>query len=154
VEAMTESFHLQQDEHLFGLGEKFTPLDKTRQRIVCWTMDAFGSASERSHKNIPLLVSTRGYGLFLNTGRRSTWDLGTESCQSYTLAVDGPYLDAYLIYGPTPAKVLERYTHLTGRAPLPPRWSFGVWLSGGGSDGSTDDAGDGRSGGEHDLRAT
>ena len=95
-------------------------------------MDAFGSASERSHKNVPLLISTRGYGLFLNTGRRSTWDLGTESCESYTLAVDGPYLDAYLIYGPTPAEVLERYTQLTGRAPLPPKWSFGVWLSGGG----------------------
>lgn len=132
VEQMTESFHLRPDEHLFGLGEKFTPLDKRGQQVVSWTADALGAASERAYKNVPLLISTRGYGLFLNTGRRITYDLGTESCETYTLAVDGPYLDLYLIYGPTPAAILERYTRLTGRAPVPPRWSFGLWLSGSG----------------------
>ena len=132
VAQMTESFHLRADEHLFGLGEKFTPLDKRGQRIISWTVDALGAASERAYKNVPLLISTRGYGLFLNTGRRITYELGTESCETYTLAVDGPYLDLYLIYGPTPAAILERYTALTGRAPVPPKWSFGLWLSGSG----------------------
>ncbi len=132
ITQVTESFHLRADEHLFGLGEKFTPLDRTRQRIVSWTVDALGAASERAYKNVPLLISTRGYGLFLNTGRRITYDLGNESCETYTITIDGPYLDAYLIYGPTPAEILERYTRLTGRAPAPPKWSFGLWLSGGG----------------------
>jgi alpha-D-xyloside xylohydrolase len=132
ITQVSESFHLRADEHLFGLGEKFTPLDKTRQRIVSWSVDALGAASERAYKNVPLLLSTCGYALFLNTGRRITYDLGTESCESYTLTIDGPSLDAYLIYGPTPAEILERYTRLTGRAPVPPKWSFGLWLSGGG----------------------
>ena len=132
VTQITESFHLRPDEHLFGLGEKFTPLDKTGQRIVSWTLDALGAASERAYKNVPLLISTRGYGLFLNTGRRITYELGTESCETYTVAIDGPVLDAFLVYGPTPAEILEHYTRLTGRAPVPPRWSFGVWLSGSG----------------------
>ena len=132
VTQITESFHLRPDEHLFGLGEKFTPLDKTGQRIVSWTLDALGAASERAYKNVPLLISTRGYGLFLNTGRRITYELGTESCETYTVAIDGPILDAFLIYGPTPAEILERYTRLTGRAPVPPKWSFGLWLSGSG----------------------
>ncbi len=129
---MTESFHLRQDEHLFGLGEKFTPLDKTGQRIISWTQDAFGSTSERSHKNIPFLMSTRGYGLLLDTGARITWELGTVSSQSYTMAIEGTTLDAYIIDGATPAQILERYTALTGRSPVPPRWSFGLWLSGAG----------------------
>ncbi len=132
VEQMTESFHLWPDEHLFGLGEKFTPLDKVGQRVVSWTADALGAASERAYKNVPLLISTRGYGLFLNTGRRIVYDLGTESCETYTFAIDGPYLDLYLIHGPTPAAILEHYTALTGRSPVPPRWSFGLWLSGSG----------------------
>ncbi len=132
VEQMTESFHLRPDEHLFGLGEKFTPLDKTGQRVVSWTADALGAAGERAYKNVPLLISTRGYGLFLNTGRRIAYDLGTESCETCTLAIDGPYLDIYLLYGPSPAAILERYTALTGRAPVPPKWSFGLWLSGSG----------------------
>ncbi len=129
---ITETLHLRQDEHIFGLGEKFTPLDKTGQKIITWTQDAFGSTSERSHKNIPFLMSTRGYGLFIDTGARVTWELGTVSCQSYSLQIDGTTLDAYVIAGETPALLLERYTELTGRAPVPPRWSFGLWLSGSG----------------------
>ncbi len=126
---VTESFHLRPDEHLYGLGEKFTPLDKQQQRIVTWTQDAFGSTSERAHKNIPFLLSTRGYGVFLDTGARIVWDLGNVSCQSYTLTVHSGALDAYIIYGPDPGAILARYTALTGRASVPPKWTFGLWIS-------------------------
>jgi alpha-D-xyloside xylohydrolase len=43
--------------------------------------------------------------------------------------VPGEGLDYYLIYGPSPKEVLERYTALTGRPALPPAWSFGLWLT-------------------------
>ncbi len=133
ITQVTESFHLRPDERLYGLGEKYTPLDKVGQRIISWTQDAFGSTSERSHKNIPFLLSTRGYGLLLDSGARITWDLGVTSCQSYTIALEGSALDAYVIYGPALADVLKRYTDLTGTAPLPPKWSFGLWVSSGGT---------------------
>ncbi|MBL8160408.1 MAG: hypothetical protein JNJ61_00365, partial [Anaerolineae bacterium] len=76
---------------------------------------------------------TRGYGLLLDSGARITWDLGVTSCQSYTIALEGSALDAYVIYGPALADVLKRYTDLTGTAPLPPKWSFGLWVSSGGT---------------------
>jgi len=133
VVLVTESFKLCPGEHLFGLGEKFTRLDKAGQRIISWTRDALGSTSERSHKNIPFLWSSRGYGLMLDTGARMTWDLGTSSCQSATVIVENSVLDAYLIYGPSPARILENYASLTGRAPVPPKWTFGIWLSSGGT---------------------
>ena len=133
VAQVTESFHLRQDEHLYGLGEKFTPLDKVGQRIITWTQDAFGSTSERSHKNIPFLLSTRGWGLLLDSGARITWDLGVTSCQSYSISLDANTLDAYVIYGPSLAEIIERYTSLTGTSPLPPKWTFGLWVSSGGT---------------------
>jgi alpha-D-xyloside xylohydrolase len=34
-----------------------------------------------------------------------------------------------LLAAPTPVGLLERFTRLTGRTPLPPRWSFGAWMS-------------------------
>ena len=129
----TFSFHLHPDEHLFGLGEKFTPLDKKGQRIIAWTQDAFGSTTERSHKNIPFLWSTRGYGLFIDSGSRVTWDIGFTSCQSYTALIDAPAFDAYLIHGDSPAMILRTYADLTGHAPVPPKWSFGLWVSSGGT---------------------
>jgi alpha-D-xyloside xylohydrolase len=133
VTLVSESFHLRPDEHLFGLGEKFTPLDKVGQKIITWTQDAFGSTSERSHKNIPFLMSTRCYGLFLDTGARITWELGTVSCQSATIISETSALDAYIIYGQSPANILKRYTDLTGRSPVPPKWTYGLWVSSGGT---------------------
>jgi alpha-D-xyloside xylohydrolase len=133
ISLITTSFRLHPGEHLSGLGEKFTSLDKCGQRIISWTQDALGSTSERSHKNIPFLWSSRGYGLFIDSSARIIWDLGTTSCQSAVISVEDRILDLYLIYGPTPAKILERYATLTGRAPVPPKWTFGLWLSSGGT---------------------
>ena len=130
---LTASFRLRPGEHLFGLGEKFTALDKTGQRIISWTQDALGSTSERSHKNIPFLWSSRGYGLFIDSGARITWELGTTSGQSASVYVEDSILDAYLIGGRSPARILDHYASLTGRAPVPPKWTFGTWVSTGGT---------------------
>ena len=129
----THAFGLRADEHLYGLGEKFTALDKTGQRMVSWNVDALGSTSERSHKNIPLLLSTYGYGLFLDTTACVKWDLGAVSCQSYTIQVDAPLIDAYILLGDSPSDILAQYADLTGHAPVPPKWSFGLWVSSGGT---------------------
>ncbi len=128
-----ESFRLAPGEHLYGLGEKFTPLDKSGQHIVSWNRDALGSTTERSHKNIPFVWSDRGYGLFIDTGARITWELGTRSLQSAQIQIEDEILDAYVIYGPAPARILDHYAGLTGRAPLPPKWTFGLRLSSGGT---------------------
>jgi alpha-glucosidase len=42
-----------------------------------------------------------------------------------SFGAEGGALDYYFIYGPEPKKVIERYTALTGRMPLPPLWSLG-----------------------------
>ena len=133
ITAVTIVIPLEPDEHLYGLGEKFLPVNRLGQRITAWTQDAFGSTSERSHKNIPLLISTRGYGLFLDTGARITWDLGVSSCQSCTITVEASSLRVYLIPGKDPAEILQRYASLTGFAPVPPPWTFGLWVSSGGT---------------------
>jgi alpha-D-xyloside xylohydrolase len=131
--AVVQSFHLSPEDRLYGLGERFTRLDKTHQRIVSWNQDALGSTSERSHKNVPFVWSPRGWGMFLDTGARIVWELGTRSSQSFTVRVEDGALDAYLIRGRTPADILRSYTDLTGRPPVPPKWSFGLWLSSGGT---------------------
>src|SRR4030095_5885536 len=46
-----------------------------------------------------------------------------------SFGADGGELDYYVIAGPTPREILERYTALTGRTPLPPKWSLGFQQS-------------------------
>lgn len=122
---------LRSDEAIYGLGEKFGPLNKRGQLITNWNRDATGVNAEISYKNTPFAWSSAGWGLYVHTAARVTHGVGYSpwSHRSYILKLEDPNLDLFLIAGETPAALLERYTWLTGRAPLPPTWSYGMWMS-------------------------
>jgi alpha-D-xyloside xylohydrolase len=125
-----EVFSLAPDEHLYGLGEHFGPVDRKGQRIVSWSRDPVGAVTATAtYINIPLLISSRGYGLFFHHTSKITYELGNPALQTAAIRVDNPYLDYFFIYGPSPKEIIARYTELTGRATVPPKWSFGVWFS-------------------------
>lgn len=128
--AFHESFSLETDEHLYGLGEQFGPFDKRGQRIVSWTRDPSGAVTSTvSYLNIPFVLSSRGYGLFIHHHSKIVYELGQPTPQSAAFRVEDPYLDYFFIYGPSPKEVGGRYGELTGRPAMPPLWSFGVWFS-------------------------
>jgi len=129
VKSVCETMLLASNEHLYGFGEKFTRLDKRGQHLVSWTYDAYGCSTERSYKNIPFFMSTKGYGIFINSTCKIVYDMGAESCVSYSFEVMDSILDFFFIYGPTFKDILYKYTEITGRAPVPPKWSFGLWMS-------------------------
>ncbi len=110
----------------YGFGEKFTRFNKIGQRIIGWNIDAWGSGTEGAYKNIPFFMSTRGYGIFVNTTYRVTYDMGSRSLMSFTIMVDDPRLDIFIIYGPGLKDVLTRYEEITGWPSLPPKESFGI----------------------------
>ncbi|WP_428243425.1 alpha-xylosidase [Gynuella sp.] len=115
-------------EQLYGLGERFTPFVKNGQVVDCWNQDG-GTSTEQSYKNVPFYLSSNGYGVFVNHPEAVSFELGSEVVAKNQFSVAGESLDFYLINGPHPKTVLERYTDLTGRPPLPPAWTFGLWLT-------------------------
>ena len=115
-------------EHFYGCGESFTKLDKSGQRLVLWTKDANGVETPDVYKPIPFFLSSRGYGVFYHTSYPLTLDFGREYAQAQTAFLGDESLDMFLFVG-TPKEVLEAYTNLTGKSPLPPLWSFGLWMS-------------------------
>jgi alpha-D-xyloside xylohydrolase len=124
-----EALCLAPEERLYGFGERFVPLDQRGRRWESWTIDALGTATQRAYKPVPFGMSSRGYGLFINSSARIDFDLGASSSLSAAFAIDAPELDYFIIYGPALSDVLRRYWRLTGAPPLPPRWSFGFWTS-------------------------
>jgi alpha-glucosidase (family GH31 glycosyl hydrolase) len=104
------------------------PLDKAGQTIDLWVSDAMGAHSPRCYKAVPFFLTTGGYGVFLHTSDRVTAWVGSRAAARVQVAVDDGVLDYYLLLG-SPADVLAGYTALTGRAPVPPAWSFGWWQS-------------------------
>lgn len=117
------------DEHFYGFGEKFMDLDKRGQSIDLWNTNALSCNTPRTYKNIPFFVSTRGYGLFVHSSHAINCNMGQHSSKSYSIMSSDEAIDYFFIYGPQFSSIIPRYTDLTGKTPLPPKWSFGFWIS-------------------------
>lgn len=115
-------------ETIYGLGERFGPLVKNGQTVTIWNEDG-GTSSEQAYKNIPFYLSSRGYGLLVNSPGKVEFEFCTEFVSQLQFSVPGERLDYYFIHGPDPKDVLEKYTRLSGRPAVPPAWSLGLWLS-------------------------
>ena len=124
-----------QAEHYFGLGDKTGGMDRRGHTFVDWNTDAFGFSSSEDpiYKSIPFFIGVGGeggsYGVFLDNTWRTSFDFGHKEANILALGgPDGP-IDYYLIAGPSTAEVVRRYTDLTGKAPLTPKWALGYQQS-------------------------
>lgn len=127
--SIRESVSVIPGESFYGLGEKFTSLDRWNQEIPLWAVDSGNVSSYRSYKNIPFLMSSAGYGLFVHSSYPMLFRMGSESSITYSVHIDDSQLDLFLIFGPTLKQILQSYCSFTGFAPIPPKWSFGFWIS-------------------------
>lgn len=125
------AFDLRSGEPVYGLGEKWGPLNHRGQLVVSRDEDALGVNAEISYKNAPFAWSPEGWGLLINTPATVTHGVGFApwSHRSYAVEVADEVMDLFLIAAETPAAILERFRALTGPAPEVPRWSLGVWIS-------------------------
>lgn len=121
------TFSLAPDEGIYGCGESFTRLNKRGQKLVLWTTDPKGVQTRELYKPVPFFISSRGYGMFVHTSAPLTLDLGHSYDGASTMYLCDDVLDLFVFLG-TPKEVLSEYTALTGRSPLPPLWSFGLWM--------------------------
>jgi alpha-D-xyloside xylohydrolase len=115
-------------ELVYGLGERFTPFVKNGQVVDIWQADG-GTSSEQAYKNVPFHLTNRGYGVFVNHPGKVSYEVGSESVGQVQFSVEDQSLEFFVVHGPTPKQVLQRYTALTGRPALPPAWALGLWLT-------------------------
>ncbi|EKD16795.1 uncharacterized protein L3040_006297 [Drepanopeziza brunnea f. sp. 'multigermtubi'] len=115
-------------ETVHGLGERFGAFNKVGQAIALWNADG-GTSSDQAYKNLPFWLSSRGYGIFIDTPDRVELEVGSERCCRVQTSVEGQRLKWYIIHGPTPKEVLQKYSVLTGKPGKVPSWSYGLWLS-------------------------
>ncbi|HWF66126.1 MAG TPA: TIM-barrel domain-containing protein [Acidobacteriaceae bacterium] len=91
-----------------------------------------GSTVELGQQNtdiaIPLLVSSKGYGLLWNTASLSFFDNRFAPALSIS-SIAANAVDYYFLYGPEMDGVIHEYRQLTGHAPMFPQWAFGFMQS-------------------------
>ncbi|HCV81076.1 MAG TPA: alpha-xylosidase [Zunongwangia profunda] len=121
-------FSLQPGEKIFGCGESFTQFNKRGQKVVLYTDDANGVQNETMYKPIPFFMSNRGYGVFMHTSSPITVDFGKYFNAANKMMLGDDVADLFFFLG-DPKDILDEYTNLTGKAAMPPLWSFGFWMS-------------------------
>jgi len=122
------NFSLSPGERIFGCGESFTQFDKRGQKLLLSTTDALGTEKPDMYKPVPFFLSSRGYGMFMHTSSPVSLDIGATDAGRNTIMVAEDEFDLFIFLG-GPKDVIGAYTALTGRASMPPLWSFGLWMS-------------------------
>ncbi len=127
---MTLNLALHPEDCFYGLGERTGFLNKRGRRWHNWTTDQFFHMpnADPLYQSHPFVIQRRGddyLGVYLDESWFSVFDLGYTQSDQWSIHTAGPTLDLYLIPGPDPKTILDRYTALVGRAPMPPLWALG-----------------------------
>lgn len=134
---MREQFRLSENEYIYGLGEQPGPIARNGGSFEIWNEDA-GVRCGRSAKTSPFFISSRGYGVLVNSTECVSFEIGN-ACTSAAdengmtmrtqFSLAGETMEYIFIGGASMKHVLDIYSEMIGRPALPPAWSFGTWLS-------------------------
>ncbi len=118
------------DEKFFGLGEKTGNLDKRGNYWKMWNSDTpgYGNRTDPLYQTIPFFIVRRNagsYGIFFDNTYRSTYNLGAGNNRLFSFGAENGPMDYYFLAGPDMKSVIQQYSSLTGRMPLPPEWALG-----------------------------
>ncbi|GAB4579231.1 MAG: glycoside hydrolase family 31 protein [Anaerolineales bacterium] len=151
-DAWLQSFTLHPSEHIYGLGERAAPLNLREGAYRFWNTDpagSYGLGTDPLYVTIPVWIGKHEGGSYLvfyeNSWEgevefskipgvpRSSQELkeleGIEGTYRHSrIAFAGGALRTYFIPGDLP-HLTRRFSDLTGRAKLPPRWALGFHQS-------------------------
>ncbi|MEW6232059.1 MAG: TIM-barrel domain-containing protein [Chloroflexota bacterium] len=134
VTKIGEHFYTPTNEKFFGFGEKYDALDQRGKDVNIYTVDQYLNHGAKTYLPIPFFINSAGYGIYLNTTYYSVFNIATYISTMYGFTRDtggslSSILDYYFINGPNPKDIITRYTDITGKPALPPKWVFGPWMS-------------------------
>lgn len=112
-------FSLAKDERLYGLGDSNRDTVMRRGGIYdIWVLNV------TSYIPVPMTLSSRGWGLLMNTTWRNRFDVGKSEPDAMICTAPRSDLDYYLFCGPDYRSLLDTYTSFTGRPALLPVWGY------------------------------
>lgn len=121
---------LQKDERFIGLGEHTGNLDRRGEAYTNYNTDdpSYYDGSKSLYSTIPFYIGLHSglcYGIFLDNSSRTLFNFGAGNDRFASFSADCGEMNYYFIYQANVRKIIESYTWLTGRMPMPPIWSLG-----------------------------
>ena len=124
-------FRLDEGEKLLGGGQRVMGMDRRGRRMPLYNKASYGydGDTEQMYYSVPAVLSSDRYAIVFDNSASGWLDIG--STQSDVLSFEAVAgRTAYVVVaGDSYPELLENYTDVTGRQPLPPRWALGNFAS-------------------------
>lgn len=124
-------FELQPAEKLMGGGARVLGMNRRGNRLQLYNRAHYGyeTRSELMNFTLPIVISSNKYMLHFDNAPIGYLDLDSQKNNSLTYETIGGNMRYHVIVGDTWPQLIDNYTQLTGRQPLPARWTLGNFAS-------------------------
>jgi oligosaccharide 4-alpha-D-glucosyltransferase len=124
-------FQLFENEQFFGGGERALPMNRRGYRLNLYNTPVYGYGlgAENLNFSVPFFISSAGYALFFDNPSKGYVDIGLTDKNILEAGFTSGELTYYVVFGKSLDEIMNNYTAMTGRQPLPPRWAFGNFVS-------------------------
>src|SRR5580692_2184858 len=112
--------------NIYGSREAFYGLGQHQAGVWNYRGESVDIAQENSNISVPLMLSSKGYGIFWNNTSRSRFN-NRFANYLYISSEVADVIDYYFLYGPDFDKIIASYRDLTGQAPMFGKWAYGFW---------------------------
>jgi alpha-D-xyloside xylohydrolase len=121
-----KTYHAEVFSNLWGSEEAFYGLGQHQSGVWNYRGEAVDLSQDNTNISIPMVLSSRGYGIFWNNSSRSRFNNRFLSAL-YLSSEVADNIDYYFIYGPEFDSIVSAYRTLTGAPPLFGKWAYGFW---------------------------
>ncbi|HEX8270043.1 MAG TPA: TIM-barrel domain-containing protein [Flavobacterium sp.] len=127
----TIDFNLDPSEVLYGGGARVLGMNRRGNRLQLYNRAhyGYGTRSELMNFTMPIVMSSNIYAVHFDNAPIGVLDLDSKKNNTLTYETITGRKTYQVIAGDSWDKLIENYTLLTGRQPMPPRWAFGNFAS-------------------------
>ncbi|KOY52282.1 TIM-barrel domain-containing protein [Polaribacter dokdonensis] len=124
-------FNLNEDEVLYGAGARALGMNRRGKRLPLYNRAQYGyqDYAELMNYTMPLVISSKKYMIHFDNAPVGYLDLDSKKDKTLTYETISGRKTYQVIVGDSWQNLIENYTNLTGKQPLPPRWALGNFSS-------------------------
>jgi alpha-glucosidase (family GH31 glycosyl hydrolase) len=123
--------NLSSDEVLYGTGARALGMNRRGNRLKLYNRAHYGyeTYSELMNFTMPIVISSKKYMVHFDNAPIGYLDLDSKKDNSLTYETISGRKTYQVIVGDSWEDLIDNYTQLTGKQPLPPRWTLGNFSS-------------------------
>lgn len=124
-------FHITPKEKLMGCGSRVLGMNRRGNRLKLYNQASYGyeTKAELMYYSLPVVISSKKYMIVFDNTAKGFADLGATEKDILQLEAIGGRMSYYVVAANNWEQLAVKYTEVTGRQPMIPRWALGNFAS-------------------------